>query len=173
MTITAYKGKPNVVAEVLELAGNAARDNKTRIIPRRGSPRLSLDSRKACLNPEASPGVLAVVPVVVVFLWLELLGGPSSSPPTIHMKFWSNELALYTAVMWEVRLQLAHSVHLNEPITDIFAFGVRRAAYNKQNCTRDSVRDDDMEEAKLENLEVPDGPSSPTEAYPLLTQLLG
>ena len=76
------------------------------------------------MNPEASPGVLAVVPVVVVFLWLELLGGPSSSAPTIHMKFWSNELALYTAVMWEVRLQLAHSVHLNEPITDIFAFRV-------------------------------------------------
>ena len=96
-----------LAAKVLELADNAARDNKTRIIPRRGSPRLSLDSRKACLNPEASPGVLAVFPVVV-FLWLELVGGPSCSAPTFHMKFWSDELALYTAVMWEFRLQLAH-----------------------------------------------------------------
>ena len=39
---------------------------------------------------------------------------------------------------------------LNEAITDILAFGVRRAAYKKQNCTGDSVPDDDMEEAKLE-----------------------
>ena len=49
-----------------------------------------------------------------------------------------------------VGLQLAHSVHLNEPITDIFAFGVCRAAYKKQNYTGDSVPEDDMEEAKLE-----------------------
>ena len=46
-------------------------------------------------------------------------------------------------------------------------------AFLYMSLTENSVRDDDMEEVKLETLEVPDGPRSPMEAYPLLAQLLG
>ena len=65
-------------------------------------------------------------------------------------------------VPYEILVRRAHLIYscdvgvplaigsFSEPITDIFAFEVRRAAYKKQNCTKNSVRDDDMEEVKLE-----------------------